>query len=124
MSAPMSDDAAVLAAWHDAVNAGDVEAAVRLCSEDVAVQGPRGTGYGHDLVRGWLRRSGIRLTPQEDLAGRDGRFLVRELAHWTTADAPDAAPTEPTETWCVFTVADRRITSVARFETEADIPSA
>lgn len=124
MSTSDDPDTAALAAWHDAVNAGDVEAAVACCRDDVAVQGPRGVGHGHDLVRGWLRRSGIRLTPQEDLARRDGRFVVRELAHWTTADAPEAAPKEPTETWCVFTVDDGKVTSIARFETEADIPSA
>ena len=110
----------LLAAWHDAVNAGDIEAAVALCSDDVAVQGPRGVGHGHDLVRGWPTRSGIRLEPQE-VVGSDGRFVVREVAGWTTADAPDGAPLEPTETWCVFQVGDGKVTSIARFETKADI---
>jgi hypothetical protein len=114
----------VLAAWHAAVNAGDVEGAVDCCADDVAVAGPRGVGHGHDLVRGWLRRSGIRLTPQEELVEHDGRFVVREMAHWTTEDAPDAAPKEPTETWCVFTVGDAKVTSIARFESAADIPPA
>ena len=116
--------AAVLSAWHDAVNAGDVEAAVACCSEDVAVQGPRGVGRGHDLVRGWLQRSGIRLEPQEELVERDGRFVVREVARWTTANAPDGALLEPTETWCVFRVGDGKVTSIARFETQSDIPPA
>ena len=123
MSTSQTPDA-VLAAWHQAVNAGDIEAAVACCSEDVAVQGPRGVGHGHDLVRGWLQRSGIRLEPQEELVERDGRFVVREVARWTTANAPDGAPLEPTETWCVFRVGDGKVTSIARFETEADIPPA
>jgi len=123
MTSPQTS-AALLSAWHDAVNAGDVEAAVACCSEDVAVQGPRGVGHGHDLVRGWLQRSGIRLEPQEDLVERDGRFVVREVARWTTSNAPAGAPLEPTETWCVFRVGDGKVTSIARFETEADIPSA
>ena len=38
-------------AWHDAVNAGDVERAVALCADDVAVRGPKGTGHGHELIR-------------------------------------------------------------------------
>jgi hypothetical protein len=123
MTSPQTS-AAVLSAWHDAVNAGDVEAAVACCSEDVAVQGPRGVGHGHDLVRGWLQRSGIRLEPQEDLVERDGRFVVREVARWTTSNAPDGAPLEPTETWCVFHVGDDKVTSIARFETQSDIPPA
>ena len=31
------------------------------------MRGPRGTGHGHDLMRGWLTRSGIRLVPQAEL---------------------------------------------------------
>jgi ketosteroid isomerase-like protein len=120
----MVDSAEVLEQWHDAVNAGDVAAALTWCAEDVAVQGPRGVGHGLELMRGWLTRSGIRLEPQEPLTESDGRFVVREVARWTTANAPDGAPLEPTETWCVFTVADGKLSSVARFETRADIPSA
>ncbi|HSE07504.1 MAG TPA: nuclear transport factor 2 family protein [Nocardioidaceae bacterium] len=114
----------VLAAWHRAVNAGDIDTAVALCSEDVAIQGPRGVGHGHDLVRGWLQRSGIHLEPQEELVERGGRFVVREVARWTASHAPDGAPLEPTETWCVFRVGDGKVTAIARFETEADIPPA
>lgn len=115
-------DLDVLLKWHDAVNAGDIEGAVTCCDENVAVAGPRGVGHGHDLVRGWLSRSGIRLEPQADLVEQDGRFVVHELAHWTTADAPDGAPSEPTETWCVFTVADSKVTSIARYETADEVP--
>jgi len=119
-----ADNAAALSAWHDAVNAGDIEAAVACCTDDVAVQGPRGVGHGHDLVRGWLQRSGIRLAPQHALVEEQGRFVVREVARWTTADAPDGAPLEPTATWCVFTVRDGLVSSIARFETEGDVPPA
>lgn len=113
----------VLAAWHAAVNAGDVDTAVGLCDANVAVRGQRGVGHGTDLMRGWLTRSGIRLEPRDDLEETDGRFVVRELARWTTAGAPDGAPVEPTETWVVFTVDEDRLTSVARYETRDDVPA-
>ncbi|MEJ7706189.1 MAG: nuclear transport factor 2 family protein [Nocardioidaceae bacterium] len=113
----------VLEGWHRAVNAADDDTAVGWCSDDVAVQGPRGTGHGHDLMRAWLTRSGIRLHPQGELVEVDGRVVIRELAQWTAADAPAGAPTgDPVETWCVFTVSDGLVTSVARYETEAEIP--
>lgn len=123
MTSPQEDPDHVLHAWHDAVNTGDVEAALACCADDVAVAGPRGTGHGHELMRRWLERSGIRLVPQGDLVERDGRYVVRELAHWTTADAPDAAPREPTETWCVFTVSGGLLTGVARYESPEHIPA-
>jgi hypothetical protein len=120
MTSPAPD---ILLAWHDAVNAGDVEAAVARCSEDVAVLGPRGVGHGHDLVRGWLQRSGIRLEPQDGMEEREGRFVVRETARWTRP-GPSGVPAEPTDTWCVFTVADGHLTSIARYETPEQVPPA
>lgn len=118
----MSEPADVVSRWHDAVNAGDIAAVLAVSATDVAVRGPRGVGHGHDLMRGWLERSGIRLAPQDPLVETDGRFVVRELAQWTTASPSGGAPLEPTETWCVFTVAGGAVTSVARYETESDVP--
>lgn len=118
-----STPAGILSQWHDAVNAGEIDQAVALCSDDVAVQGPRGIGHGHDVLRAWLARSGIRLDPQEELREVDRRFVVAERARWTTTDAPDAAPTEPTDTWCVFTIGEGLVTSIARFATLAEVPA-
>ena len=118
------DDLAALRRWHDAANAGDVEGAVRECAGDVSVRGPRGTGQGHQLVRDWLTRSGIRLEPLEDLgdlqdtAERDGRYVVRERAQWTTAVS------EPVETHCVFVVYDALVRSIARYDDPAQVPPA
>ena len=111
--------------WHEAVNAGDIEAAAGLCTEDVAVAGPRGVGHGRDLVRAWLTRSGIRLTPLAEAQDFGGRYLVHELAQWTTADAPPGTPTtEPAETWCVFGVEAELLSSIARYETPAEAQAA
>lgn len=114
--------AEVIAAWHSAVNNRDVDAAVALCAPTVALAGPRGTAHGHDVMRAWLTRSGIRLEPQHPLREVDGRVFVHERAQWTTtADAPAQAPTDhPVDTWVVFTATDGLVTSVSRFETEDD----
>lgn len=110
----------MLEAWHRAVNVGAVDAAIELCSPDVAVAGPRGVGHGSDLVRDWLVRSGIRLEPQEPFVERDGRVVVRERARWTNVGA--GGPSQSVDTWCVFAVEDGRLTSIARYETEQDVP--
>ncbi len=112
----------VLQAWHDAVNAHDVDAAVALCTPDVAVGGPRGTGHGHEVVRAWLVRSGIELRPQHDLVVADGHAVVHEKARWrTTDDAPvQLRDGSEHDTWVVFDVADGMLTAVRRFETEED----
>lgn len=103
--------------WHEAVNAGDIEAAVACCHPEVEVGGPRGSGHGHDLMRGWLTRSGIRLEPQTDLVeSAPGLILVEELARWTADQVPFPAPTEPTSTWCVFQVEYGCLVAVRRYE--------
>jgi hypothetical protein len=122
-TSPSTTDAVeAIDAWHAAVNRQDVEAAVALCAADVAVAGPRGTAHGHEVMRAWLTRSGIRLEPQHPLREVDGRVFVHEKAQWTTtADAPVQVPTDhPVDTWVVFTAADGLLTSVSRYETEDD----
>ena len=117
-----SDTTTVLRQWHEGVNAGDMEAVATIRSEDVAVTGPCGVGRGRDLVRARLVRSGIRLEPHEDFVERDGRVVVRETARWTTATTSDGAPLESVTTWCVFTVNQGLVSSIARFDKEAEIP--
>lgn len=123
----MQTAAQIVQAWHDAVNAGDAEGAVACSHPEVEVGGPRGTGHGHDLLRGWLHRSGIRLSPAHDLVAEpwgDGeRVVVQETARWTTDNVPYGAPAEPTTTWCVFTVEGGVVTGISRYEREDDVPT-
>jgi len=122
----MSEAVEVVSRWHAAVNAGDTEAALALCTTDVAVGGPRGDGAGHELMRAWLQRSGILLQPQEELVERDGRLVVHELARWrTTANAPARAPTDaPADTWVTFEVRDGLVSAVRRYQTADEVPAA
>ena len=112
-----SPSAEALRRWHEAVNAADLDAVAALCTEDVAVRGPRGVGHGRQLVRDWLTRSGIRLEPLEPLVEQDGRFVLRERARWTTVAG------EPVDTWCVFQVRDGLVSSIARYDTRDEVPS-
>lgn len=111
----------VVTRWHEAVNSGDVEAAVALCSPEVEVGGPQGAGHGPEIMRSWLRRSGIRLEPQHPVRESAGHVLVHERAQWTATDAPTQAPSDhPVDTWVVFRATGGRLTSVVRYETEED----
>lgn len=111
--------------WHEAVNGGDADAVLRWCADDVSIVGPRGTTTGHSVVRQWLQRSGIRLQPVGRLVQKNGRFVVRETARWTSSEAGGkTGPTEPVQTTCVFTVANGLVTSIARYDDPADVPVA
>ena len=53
----------MVADWHEALNAGDVDRLSDFSHPDVEVGGPHGTGRGAQLLRDWALRSGIRLLP-------------------------------------------------------------
>jgi hypothetical protein len=97
--------AEVVAAWHAALNAGDVDRLAGLSAEDVEVGGPRGSGRGAELVREWFGRANIRLeVVRTELRGRS--VLVEQCASWGEGEPQIVAST--------FLVRDGRVASVIR----------
>ena len=107
--------------WHQAVSARDVDRVLALCTPDVELRGPSGTGSGHDLVRDWLARSGIRLRLRS-LTSWHGAFLAEQEATWPRVDGEPAAPAVACVT--VFGVRDGKVSSVARYATVEEAESA
>ena len=107
--------------WHQAVSAKDVDRVLALCTPDVELRGPSGSGAGHDLVRDWLARSGIRLRLRS-LTSWHGAFLAEQEATWPRVDGQPAAPAAACVT--VFGVRDGKVSSVARYDTVEEAESA
>ena len=102
---------AMVAAWHDALNAGAVERLLALSAGDIEVGGPRGTGRGTDLLREWIGRAQIRIEPRRVFA-RDGTVVVEQAASWRAPDSGEQTPPQPAAS--VFRVRDGRVSSVIR----------
>jgi ketosteroid isomerase-like protein len=98
-------------AWHEALNSRDVERLVGLSHPDVRVGGPRGTGHGADILREWVDRAGIRLTPGRTFHGAD-TVVVEQRAEWRSTQAGG-----PNVEWVasVFVVSDGLVSSVVRY---------
>jgi hypothetical protein len=94
-------------AWHEALNAGDTDRMVALCSDDVEVGGPRGSGQGHQLLREWFARAGISLAA-ERLYHQPGCVVAEQRAVW-----PE---TKPAIVATVFSVDGGRIASIVRHD--------
>lgn len=107
----MTQEAATVRDWHEAVNNGNVERLVALSSDDVEVGGPRGTGRGAELLREWFARAGIHLEPRR-LFHRGQTVVVEQDAEWGTPDTGE--PAERQVVASVFVVRDDRVTSVMR----------
>ena len=107
----MSQQVAIVRAWHEALNAGDVERLIALSSDDVEVGGPRGSGRGAHLLREWFGRAGIRLAPRQ-IFHRDQTVVVEQDAEWQAPEVVESTGAQVVAS--VFVVRDGRIASVVR----------
>lgn len=58
----------VAQAWQDAANAQDIPRLLALSAPDIEIIGPRGSGFGHQLLKDWLARAGLTLSTQRAFA--------------------------------------------------------
>lgn len=101
----------IIERWHEAVNLGDARAAGALCTADVEVGGPRGSGFGRDLVVEWVGHAGIRLEPVRWFCGAEAA-VVEQDARWV--DAENGGLTPATRLATAFRVRDGLISGVLR----------
>jgi hypothetical protein len=111
------NDVSLIAAWHDALNAGDVDRLVSLSSADVEIVGPRGTGQGSQLLRDWVARSGIRLEMRRVFA-RDSTVVAEELAEWRSTDTGEIVDRQDLAT--IFHIENSRVSYIDRRPSVAD----
>jgi hypothetical protein len=104
-------DLHIVAEWHAALNAGDVDRLVALTDPDVAIGGPRGTARGTDVLREWFGRANVRLDPGR-VFRRGGTVVVEQAATWR--DPGTGAEMGSDTVASVFVVRDRRVVQVAR----------
>ena len=100
-----------VAAWHEALNTGDVDRLVGLSHPDVEMGGPRGKVSGSVVLREWVARANIRLEPLRFF--RDGEtVVVEEEAQWRSPETGEVIGTGTVAS--VFVVRDGRVAGVAR----------
>lgn len=77
----MMTPTAIVLRWQEAVNQRDEERLVALSDPYIEIVGPRGSAFGHDIVREWLNRAGLRMTAYR-LFVRGDRVVVAQHALW------------------------------------------
>ncbi|MDY6998437.1 MAG: nuclear transport factor 2 family protein [Actinomycetota bacterium] len=65
-----TSEMATVLAWHDALNAGDVDTLLSLSSDDIEVGDPHGAAQGHAALRDWAERFDFKIEP--------GRFFIHD----------------------------------------------
>lgn len=76
---------AIVQAWQDAANTQDTARMQALSAPDIEVVGPRGSGFGRQLLAEWLGRAGLTLTPLRAFL-RDNVVVVEQRGVWRDID--------------------------------------
>jgi hypothetical protein len=108
----MASEVVVVEAWHDALNAGDVNWLASLVSDDIEVGGSRGSGRGIALLREWVDRAGIHMEPLR-IFHRDETVVVEQDAVWRSPETGETGSTQIVAT--VFTIRNDLIDSIMRY---------
>jgi ketosteroid isomerase-like protein len=120
-----TSEIATVLAWHDALNASDLETLVALSSDDIDIGDAHGATQGHEALRSWA--ASIKTTAEPGrMYVHDGVVVVEQKI--SSPDSPGAVVNAAS----AFRVVHDRVTSVFRHQdlasalaatelTEADI---
>ncbi|WP_412029187.1 nuclear transport factor 2 family protein [Deinococcus yunweiensis] len=98
-------------AWHDALNAGDVEGLLSLSDPDIELVGPRGSAFGRNVLRKWQAKAGMTLHAHAVFARADV-VVVSEHGVWTQA----GEVVGETDVASVFRVYDGKVAFLNRLD--------
>jgi ketosteroid isomerase-like protein len=104
----VSETATVLA-WHDALNASDLDTLVALSSDDIEIGDAHGAAQGHDALRRWA--DGLKTTAELGKIYVHGGVVVVEQTLNRTDD-----PAGRTTAASAFRVVHDHVTSVFRHD--------
>lgn len=103
----------IATAWQEAANAQQIEALLDLSDPTIEVAGPRGSGFGHQLLREWVGRAGLTLSTRRVFA-RGDVVVFEQQGVWRTLETGEVTGERALAS--LFQARDGRIVKVARFD--------
>jgi hypothetical protein len=108
-----SNPVAVVQAWQEAANNQNIDRLLELSDPNIEIVGPRGSGYGHQLLRDWLGRAGLTLTPLRVFV-RDSVVVVAQYGVWRSIETGEVQG--EADLASLFRVEDGRVVQFARYD--------
>ena len=108
-----SSPVATVQAWLDAANAHDIERLVALSDPNIELVGPRGSAFGHQLLRDWLARAGLHLETLRIFA-RDDVVVVAQHGVWRSIETGEV--TGERDIASRFHVAGQHVARFSRYD--------
>jgi hypothetical protein len=103
----------IVALWQSAVNGQNTARLVEVSDPNIEIVGPRGSGYGHDLLREWLARAGLTIKPTRTFA-LETIVVVAQHGIWRSPDT--GAVLGEADMASVFKVENEVVTQFARYD--------
>lgn len=115
----MSDTSpiATVQAWLDAANTQDIERLLALSDPNIELVGPRGSAYGHQLLRDWIARAGLHLATLRVFA-RDDVVVVAQHGVWRSMETGEV--TGERDVASRFHIAGQRVARLSRTDSLSD----
>ncbi len=103
----------VVAAWIGAANAQDADRLLALSDPNIEIVGPRGSGYGGELLRDWLTRAGLTMETLRVFA-RGNVVVLEQRGIWRSVETGEL--TGEKRLASVFQTDGGNVTRFARFD--------
>jgi hypothetical protein len=107
------DSIAVVRNWQDAANRQNVERLLELSDPNIEIAGPRGSAYGHQVLKDWLSRAGLQLETLRTFA-KDDVVSVAQHGVWRLVETNEVTGEANVAT--VFRVTNKRVIYLARYD--------
>lgn len=107
------DAIAIVQAWQEAANTQDIDRLLALSDPTIEIVGPRGSGFGHQLLRDWIARAGLTLKTLQVLAQAD-IVVLEQQGVWRSLDTGEVTGEKALAS--VFHVERQRVVKFARYD--------
>ncbi len=104
---------AIVQAWQDAANSQNTERLLELSHPNIELIGPRGSARGHQVLRDWLSRAGLKLETLRMFA-RDNIVVVAQHGVWRAVETGEVSG--EADVASRFRVDGQQIVQVARYD--------
>ena len=109
----MENPLVIVQAWQDAASKPDIERLLELSDPNIEIVGPRGSGFGHQLLRDWITRAGLKMTTLRAFV-RDSLVVVEQQAVWRNVETNEKVSESVIASQ--FVVENNRVKQFARYE--------
>lgn len=110
---PNGEPLAIAQAWQEAANAQDIERLIELSDVNIEIVGPRGSGFGQQLLRDWMARAGLTLETLRAFA-RGEQIVLEQHGIWRSLETGEVTGDKTLAS--TFHVQAGRVVRFARYD--------